>query len=185
MRTISNRRLSRVGKNTRPMRGHGAVRNASPLPGIKIDKILLPTDFSEPSKKALRYAKAFARQFGAQLVLLHVVEPVPYTADFGYGPVVRTQPDPRFLKRSQTHLRAIQQRQLCPECRCDSLVRGGFAFDEIAKAAKELKVDLIILATHGWTGLDHVLSGSTTERVVRHAPCPVLVIRENEHEFVR
>ncbi|PYK62212.1 MAG: hypothetical protein DME21_06955 [Verrucomicrobia bacterium] len=137
-----------------------------------------------PSQKALRYAKSFARRFGARLVLLHVVESVPYTADFGYGPVVRTVPDPLLLKRSQTHLDAIARRQLDSECRCDTLVRSGVAFDEIAKVTKELDVDLIILATRDYTALDHAPLGSTVERVVRHAPCPVLMVRENEHEFI-
>jgi universal stress protein A len=64
------------------------------------------------------------------------------------------------------------------------LVRSGVAFDEIAKVARELKVDLIILSTHGHTGLKHVFLGSTAENVVRRAPCAVLVVREQEHEFV-
>ena len=65
-----------------------------------------------------------------------------------------------------------------------ALVRYGRSFHEIAEAARTLKVDLIILSTHGYTGLKHALLGSATERVVRHAPCPVLVVREREHEFV-
>jgi nucleotide-binding universal stress UspA family protein len=63
-------------------------------------------------------------------------------------------------------------------------VRTGTAFLEIAEAAKSLEADLIIIATHGYTGLKHLLLGSTAERVVRSAPCPVLVVREHEHEFV-
>ena len=63
------------------------------------------------------------------------------------------------------------------------LVRFGTPFAEIADAARSLKVDLIILTTHGYTGLKHVFMGSTAERVVRHAPCPVLTVREKEHEF--
>jgi len=64
------------------------------------------------------------------------------------------------------------------------LVRYGTPFAEIADAARTLKADLIILTTHGYTGLKHVFMGSTAERVVRHAPCPVLTVREKEHEFV-
>ena len=67
---------------------------------------------------------------------------------------------------------------------CETLVRSGVAFDEIVKVARELKVDLIILSTHGHTGLKHGFLGSTAENVVRRAPCPVLVVREQAHEFV-
>ena len=64
------------------------------------------------------------------------------------------------------------------------LVRDGAPFDEICKAAKEIESDLIVIATHGYTGLKHVFLGSTAERVVRHAPCPVLIVRERERDFV-
>ena len=183
MTATINSNPSKAGTHPRLALGHGTAKAAFP-PALKINKILLPTDFSAPSQKALRYAKSFARRFGARLVLLHVVESVPYTADFGYGPVVRTVPDPLLLKRSQARLDAIARRQLDSKCRCDTLVRSGVAFDEIAKVAKELDVDLIILATRDYTALDHTPLGSTVERVVRHAPCPVLMVRENEHEFI-
>jgi nucleotide-binding universal stress UspA family protein len=74
--------------------------------------------------------------------------------------------------------------KLPPKMMERSLVRFGSAFAEITEAARTLKADLIILATHGHTGLKHVVLGSTAERVVRHASCPVLVVREKEHEFV-
>ena len=185
MNTTRDSKSARPGMRTRWTPGHGAVKAASRLPAIRIKKILLPTDFSAPSQHAARYAKAFARRFGARLVLLHVVEPVPYMADFGYGPVVRAEPDARIWKRTQTHLEAMERRQLGSERRCDSLVRSGVAFDEIVKAAKELKADLIILATHGCAELKRAFCGSTAERVVRHAPCPVLAVREQKHAFVR
>ena len=66
----------------------------------------------------------------------------------------------------------------------DSLVRVGHPYQEITQAAQELKADLIVIATHGYTGLKHILLGSTAERVVRHASCPVLTVREREHDFV-
>ena len=65
-----------------------------------------------------------------------------------------------------------------------TVVDYGRSFQLIVDSARMLKVDLIIISTHGYTGLKHVLLGSTTERVVRHAPCPVLVVREGEHEFI-
>jgi nucleotide-binding universal stress UspA family protein len=69
--------------------------------------------------------------------------------------------------------------------RSTTLLRTGQPHTEIVEAARELGADLIVLSTHGHTGLTHALLGSTAEKVVRHAPCPVLVVREKEHEFVR
>ena len=66
----------------------------------------------------------------------------------------------------------------------EALVRAGQPYYEITTAAKELDVDLIVITTHGRTGLKHALLGSTAERVVRHAPCPVLTVREREHDFI-
>ena len=80
--------------------------------------------------------------------------------------------------------RVVKQAGVSPKLIEKTLVRFGRSFHEIADAARTLKVDLIVIATHGYTGLKHALLGSTTERVVRHAPCPVLVVRENEKESV-
>ena len=165
-------------------RRHRAAKAESPLFAVKIDKILLPTDFSAPSQIAVRYAKALARQFGARLVLLHVVEPVASTADFGYGPVICWRPDPRSVERSQKLLRALERRQFDSECQCETLVRTGVAFDEIAKAARELKVDLIVIATRDHADARHALADSTAARVVRCATCPVLVVHEKDPAII-
>ena len=180
MKTRNNGKTLRAGARACRPRGHRAAKADYPLPAIKINKILLPTDFSGPSQLAMRYAKPLARLFGAQLVLLHVVEPVASTADFGYGPVICRRPDPSSVKRSQKHLHAIERRQFDSECQCEILVRSGVAFDEIAKVARELKVDLIIIATRDRTGAKHALADSTAERVIRCATCPVLVLHEKE-----
>lgn len=166
--------------HTRAPQGRRAAKAESPLPAFKLTKILLPTDFSAPSRIAMRCAKTLARRFGARLVLLHVVEPIASTSDFGYGPVVCLRPDLRSVKRSRKHLHAIERRQFDSECQCDTLVRSGVAYDEIAKVAKALKVDLIIIATHSHTSLKQGLRDSTAERVVRCATCPVLVVHEKE-----
>src|SRR5256885_9939223 len=112
MNATINSNPSRAGTHTRLALGRGAVKAAFPS-ALKINKILLPTDFSAPSQKALRYAKSFARRFGARLVLLHVVESVSYTADFGYGPVVRTEPDPLLLKRSRSEEHTSELQSPC------------------------------------------------------------------------
>jgi len=81
----------------------------------------------------------------------------------------------RLCHGERTHADLIQ----------NMLIRKGTPHKEITDAARELEADLIIIATNGYTGFAHVLLGSTTERVVRHAPCPVLVVREKEREFLR
>jgi nucleotide-binding universal stress UspA family protein len=149
---------------------------------FRIRRILVPIDFSKPASKALRYAASFARQFDAKITLLHVC-PLPYyPAELGSAPVVMPQREP---PAAVIHDRlAAEARRLLPAKMCSrSLIRVGPAFDEVCKAARELRSDLIIIATRGHTGLKHVLLGSTAERVVRHAPCPVLVVREAEQDF--
>jgi nucleotide-binding universal stress UspA family protein len=149
---------------------------------LKIKSILVPLDFSDPSGKALKYAVQFAEQFTARLTLLHVVEPVA-TPDFAYFPLLVE--NDRAVRAAREQLdRLCQQERLGPRLVEKTLVRTGRAFHEICEAARTLKVDLIIIATHGYTGVKHVVLGSTAERVVRHAPCPVLAVREAERDFV-
>jgi nucleotide-binding universal stress UspA family protein len=149
---------------------------------LKLRSILVPIDFSKPSKKALAYAIPFAEQFGAKITLLFVVEPV-VTPDLGFFPLAME--DDRVIEGATARLNSLcKQADLDPKLLDQPLVRHGSAFHEIVDAARSLKVDLIIVSTRGYSGLKHILLGSTTERVVRHAPCPVLVVREREHEFV-
>ncbi len=150
---------------------------------LSVKSILVPVDFSVASEKALAYAVPFARQFGAKLTLLHVVEPIA-TPDFAKSfPVALA--DDQVMAGCKRHLeRVVSDLEIKPKLMEKVLVRRGRAFNEIADAARTLKVDLIIISTHGYTGLKHALLGSTAERVVRHAPCPVLVVRPREHDFV-
>lgn len=149
---------------------------------IKVRSILVPIDFSETANKALVYAMRMADQFGAKIILLNVVEPVA-TPDIAYHPMML---EPEAAKSiAKERLVELERRAKIPARMVDRiLVRYGSPFAEITSAARTLKVDLIILTTHGYTGLKHVFMGSTAERVVRHAPCPVLTVREKEHEFV-
>ncbi len=149
---------------------------------LKIKRILVPTDFSECSQKALQYAAAFAKQFGAALDVVHVV--VPRYGVEGYS-------DFEF-KRIRGEMKAEDERKLSdlidehiPRVEATGAVRIGSPPNEIVAAAKELESDLIIISTHGHTGFKHMFLGSTAEAVVRQAPCPVLVVREREHEFIR
>lgn len=149
---------------------------------VKIKSILVPVDFSDTSKKAVQYAVRMAEQFGSKIILLHVIEPVA-TPDFSYHPMMLEPEKAKAAARSAID-RIVDKFRIPASMLDRSLVRYGSAFAEITDAARTLKVDLIILTTHGYTGLKHVLMGSTAERVVRHAPCPVLTVREKEHEFV-
>jgi nucleotide-binding universal stress UspA family protein len=137
----------------------------------------VPLDFSPPSKKALGYAVAVARQFKAKLTLLHVVEPVA-TPDFVASfPLVME--DDKLMAAAKNELEHTVKSARIPHGLVEKiLVRCGRSFHEIADAARTRKADLIIISTHGYTGLKHAVLGSTTERVVRHAPCPVLVVRQ-------
>ena len=156
-----------VGKETTPA-----------LAVFQLKKILVPVDFTECTRKGLFYAVPFAKQFGAELTLLHVVEP-PYTLASEMGGLANVESVADAERKLQ---------KLCDELegdvRCHILLREGNAQSEIVAVAKELGSDLMILSTHGRTGLERIVLGSVTEKVVRHANCPVLIVRENEHEFV-
>jgi len=151
---------------------------------LHLKKILVPIDFSDASKKALKYAFRFAEQFNCEIVLLHVVEPAGPTV----GPplvleVFLDAEDPLSIVEKKLAALSAQARTNGTNP-ASSTIRTGHAPNEITKAAKDLDVDLIVIATHGNTSSRYLCIGSTAERVVRSAPCPVLVVREKEHEFV-
>jgi universal stress protein A len=150
---------------------------------LHLKKILIPTDFSETSKKAVQYALRFAEQFGCEITLLYVVEPVTPMVGAPLGVEVFTEKDECSMAEKDLAALATES-QTNDVHSITSFVRVGHAPNEITKAAKDLDVDLIIIATHGYTSWRHLCIGSTAERVVRTAPCPVLVVREKEHEFV-
>lgn len=143
---------------------------------FKLQKILVPVDFSDCSRKALQYAIPFAKQFNAQLTLLHVVQPYPSVPEMVPVEVETIQDGRRELDSLQKTVGSA--------IRSAVSLRTGEPHIEIARAAAELGIDLIIISTHGHKGLTRMLLGSTTEKVVRHAPCPVLIVRESEREFV-
>lgn len=151
--------------------------------GFALKKILVPIDFSESSERALQYASSFARHFDALLILMHV-------AEFHYGPLEGVEGiDLDYIKKrlkdearerlTTLHL-ATDRRDLS----CETVVRVGRPSREIVAEARKREIDLIIIATHGRSSLKHVFMGGTAENVVRLAPCPVLTVREHEHEFI-
>ena len=154
-----------------------ASEEITALGGIK--SILVPIDFSAPSNKSFVYAAQLAKTFGAKVTLLHVLEPVA-TPDFAKTFPLLMEND-RVMANCKKQLEQLIVREaISPELVEKVIVRPGRSFLEIADAARTLKVDLIIIATHGYTGLKHAFLGSTAERVVRYATCPVLVLRGNE-----
>jgi universal stress protein A len=153
------------------------------LQTLHLKKILVPLDFSPLSKQAFKYAVKFAQHFGAELTLIHILRPdvTPTFPDLPGAPAL----SPEELAIAEENLRdlvASARSAGLEDAR--STLRVGLAAHEIVEAAKELDVDLIVMATHGYTGWKHFCIGSTAERVVRAAPCPVFVVREKEHEFI-
>ena len=151
---------------------------------MKITSILLPTDFSDCANYALSYATSLARQFGARIICVHVVEPVVPTV--GYTGITEPLPIADIsdqLEDSAT--RELPKIAECEECSgldVEEVIAHGDAAAEIVRVAKEREVDLIVLSSHGRTGLGRILFGSTAEAVVRHASCPVLVVKPPPEE---
>jgi nucleotide-binding universal stress UspA family protein len=151
---------------------------------IKLKKVLVPTDFSESARHALTYGISFAREYQAELVVLHVVEnlTVGYASDLFPVPMAEVfQEISGYAKAELAKLGAVARDK---KVQVVEQVIQGKPSAEIIRFAKEAEVDMIVLGTHGKGMLDQALFGSTTERVVRRAPCPVLTVRLAEHEFV-
>ena len=144
----------------------------------QIKKILVPIDFSDYSKNALKYAAQFAKQFNAKIYLIYVVEPMIYPADFSMGQVAIPSTDIDLHSRAEEELKKLSKEIIGGSLQVEILIKTGKPFVEIIEAASSNDVDLIIIATHGHTGVEHLLFGSTAEKVVRKAPCPVLTLRE-------
>ncbi len=150
----------------------------------EFQRILVAVDFSEESRSALGCAAEMAARFGASLTLVHVVEPHFGPPDADVPPLTGEQSDAAEFAEAKLELSALGE-QMLGTCRVvETVVRAGLAFFEITEAAKALGADLIVVGTHGYTGLKRALLGSTAEKVVRHAPCPVLVARASYGDLV-
>lgn len=151
---------------------------------IKLERILVPIDFSEPSKKALEYALALAEVFGSEVVLLHVIPPVAYAYETGMMSANIAELEEATRKNCEKNIRELEQNVVAGGVSCRTSVVEGVPFVEIVRTARDESATLIVIATHGYTGLKHVLLGSTAEKVVRKATCPVMVVKQAEQEFV-
>ena len=153
---------------------------------IQLNRILVPTDFSEHSERAAAYALELARRFDAvEVHCLHVSDiPADLLATSAY---YMTGPSEHFIdqvrEESQKNLDAFIAKNLPGVPVIKAFVEGG-AFVEIVRYARDNKIELMVIATHGRTGLKHALFGSVAEKVIRKAPCPVLVVKRDEREFI-
>lgn len=157
-------------------------KRSAPVPSeLHLKKILVPTDFSGYSETAFNYALALAQEFGCEIVLLNVLEPQP---------AIGAARSTRLVPHSEDELSVAERKLRSWAARPDlktsisSTTSTGEAANEITATARDLDVDLIVIAAHGYKSWRHFCLGSTTEGVVRRASCPVFVVREKEHEFI-
>jgi nucleotide-binding universal stress UspA family protein len=150
-----------------------------------VKRILVPLDFGAPSSEALEYAKTLAASLHAALDLLHVV-PNPYVTDPVETVTAYRGVNPEFFDSlagdAKSRLEAVLSAGDRKRFEVRSAVRIGDPKVEIAEYARAASIDLIVMATHGRTGLAHLFLGSVAERVVRTAPCPVLLVRATPKE---
>lgn len=148
---------------------------------LPFKKILCPTDFSEPSYEALRTAVELVKHFKAALGVIHVIPPVPEYTPYPDPPVASSSDEPihqqELAVETEDALQDLVMRMVPKGIRTLATVVTGDAAEEILAFAAKEHVDLIVIATHGLTGWQHLVTGSVTEKVVRQATCPVLTIR--------
>ena len=151
---------------------------------IRLETIVVPIDFSEFSSKALQYALAFAEQFKSKLVLVAVVETPQQTFELGYMPSTLLEWDREVEKKISEKLATLAAESINGTMNYVCFTRRGEATEEILAVAATQRAGLIIMGTHGRTGMKHVILGSVAEKVVRHASCPVMVVRMAQREFI-
>jgi len=152
---------------------------------MEIQKILFATDFSENSRWALKYALSFAEKYAAKLLILHVIQqpsyPLGMYAEISFDAMDKFNRN--LSEVTDKEMRELCERDLLGFKNFEAMILTGTPFLEILRTAKDKEVDLIVVGTHGRTGLDHVLFGSTAEKVVRRASCPVVSVRLPGKEF--
>ncbi|NQT97523.1 MAG: universal stress protein [Candidatus Marinimicrobia bacterium] len=151
-------------------------------PSFKIKKILVSTDFSGYSRVAFPKAIALARKFEASISLLHVIQPVITPSEYTWG----VQPV-ELQREHEQHCHSAIKKLISEQFPADLKVAGhilhGIPFKEIINFSRDEKIDLIVISTHGLSGISHIIFGSTAEKIVRKSVCPVLVVRDPAHKF--
>jgi universal stress protein A len=145
-------------------------------PPVKVKRILVPTDLVHERDQAIEFGVILARFFGAQLTLLHVYQDPSYTIEYALGPHAQEPPLQDRTSFESIFKTAIQGvRTAYPNC--DGEFRDGVPCEEIVRTAQERDIDLIIISTHHYNWLTRLAFGCDAERILRHAPCPLLVLR--------
>ena len=144
---------------------------------MQIKSILYPTDFSQGARAAMDYAVSLAMDYRARLILLYVIQDISIAEWYVPSTIAADNlvEDMEKGARKEMEKWAFEAREQVKDI--ETLVIRGIPFVEIVKTAKEKDVDMIVIGTHGRTGIDHMLFGSTAEKVLRKAPCPVLTVR--------
>ena len=150
---------------------------------VAFKEILVPTDFSEHSLRALDYAVEIAEKFSSELKLLYVIEPLLQAADLSWGSVNFEQLNKSHRQSAEEQLERLTAERIPKSVACETNIATGKPFVEIIKEAKANNSDLIVMATHGRGAVAHLLMGSTAEKVVRKAPCPVLTVKHPKQIF--
>ena len=150
---------------------------------VNIKNILCPIDYSVYSEMALKYAIEFAEKYQAKLYLMHVLDIRVYDINDPDLYNVNIIDEETINKLRERLLKCVNE-DTKNKISVEAIIIQGVPFAEIIKSDKECKIDLIVLGTHGRTGLSHAIMGSVAEKVVRKAPCPVLTIRHPEHDFI-
>lgn len=148
---------------------------------INIKNILCPVDHSDCSKEALKYAVSFAMKDNSKLYLLHVIDIRVF--DESINAMTPQIPDDETLKQLKTKLLDCIPEEMRGDMDVEALVIQGIPFVEIISTAKKNDIDMIVLGSHGRTGIAHMMMGSVSEKVVRKAPCPVLTVRKSDLKF--
>ncbi len=149
---------------------------------ISLKKILCPIDHSDCSKEALKYAVSFAMKDEAKLYLLHIIDIRSFSE--GLDAMSKQIPDEETLEQLRTKLLDCIPEEIRDDMEVEAIVTQGIPFAEVISTAKEKEIDMIVIGSHGRTGISHMMLGSVSEKVVRKAPCPVLTVRQTDHEFV-
>jgi universal stress protein A len=146
---------------------------------LPIKKILCPTDFSEPSYKALEAANQLAKHFDAEIILIHILSPVFVYPAVALTPGLAKTSEISDVDRDEMAYRSLSMTlkdRVDESIKSRSIMGKGNPAEEITRSAKEEKVDVIVIGTHGFTGWRHLILGSVAEKVVRLATCPVITI---------
>jgi nucleotide-binding universal stress UspA family protein len=144
---------------------------------LSFNAIVVPTDFSDHSLRALAYAIGLAEKYEASVNMIYVHEPALQVSDMAWVGVDERSLKEEHVKQAHGNIERIKREQIPTGLSARVEVRTGNAVDEIIRYADEVNADMIVMATHGRSGLSHILMGSTAEQVIRKASCPVLTLK--------